>query len=59
MAKTNDGLVNYAKAQLGKPYWYGTFGNTASKSLLNSKKNAEKLLLIMLIENVWNTLPQF
>ena len=37
MSKTNDGLVNYAKAQLGKPYWYGTFGNTATQSLLNAK----------------------
>lgn len=37
MSKTNTGLVNYAKAQLGKPYWYGTFGNTATKSLLASK----------------------
>jgi cell wall-associated NlpC family hydrolase len=37
MAKTNTGLVEYAKAQLGKPYWYGTFGNTATKSLLASK----------------------
>lgn len=38
MAKTAKGLVDYARAQLGKPYWYGTFGNTASKSLLASKK---------------------
>lgn len=38
MAKTNVGLVAYARAQLGKPYWYGTFGNTASKSLYNTKK---------------------
>lgn len=37
MMKTNTGLVNYAKAQLGKPYWYGTFGNTATKSLLATK----------------------
>lgn len=36
--KTNKGLVEYAKKQLGKPYWYGTFGNEASKSLYNSKK---------------------
>lgn len=36
--KTNTGLVEYARAQLGKPYWYGTFGNTATESLLNSKK---------------------
>lgn len=38
MAKTNTGLVEYAKAQVGKPYWYGTFGQTASESLYNSKK---------------------
>ena len=38
MSKTNTGLVAYCKAQLGKPYWYGTFGQTASKSLHNSKK---------------------
>lgn len=37
--KTNTGLVNYAKAQLGKPYWYGCFGNTATASLLTAKKN--------------------
>ena len=28
--KTATGLVEYAIAQLGKPYWYGTFGQTAS-----------------------------
>ncbi len=39
MSKTNTGLVTYAKAQLGKPYWYGTFGNTATESLLNAKKS--------------------
>ena len=38
MAKTASGLVDYAKSQLGKPYWYGTFGNTATKSLLTAKK---------------------
>lgn len=37
MNKTNTGLVAYAQAQLGKPYWYGTFGNTASQSLLTAK----------------------
>ena len=37
MMKSNTGLVEYAKKQLGKPYWYGTFGNTATKSLLASK----------------------
>lgn len=39
MAKTNKGLVEYAKAQLGKPYWYGTFGQAASKELYEQKKN--------------------
>lgn len=38
MAKTASGLVAYAKAQLGLPYWYGTFGNTASSSLYQQKK---------------------
>lgn len=37
MNKSNVGLVDYCKAQLGKPYWYGTFGNLATKSLLASK----------------------
>lgn len=36
--KTNIGLVEYAKAQLGKPYWYGTFGQKATRSLYNSKR---------------------
>lgn len=38
MAKTAKGLVEYAKAQLGRPYWYGTFGQAASKSLHAQKK---------------------
>lgn len=38
LPKTSTGLVDYARAQLGRPYWYGTFGNTATVSLLNSKK---------------------
>lgn len=37
MAKTNTGLVEYAKAQLNKPYWYGTFGQTATKALHEAK----------------------
>lgn len=36
--KTNKGLVEYAKAQLSKPYWYGTYGNEASKELYDKKK---------------------
>ena len=31
--KTNKGLVEYCLAQLGRPYWYGTFGQEATKSL--------------------------
>lgn len=38
MSKTNAGLVEYAKAQLGKPYWFGTFGQTANELLHKSKK---------------------
>ena len=38
ITKTNTGLVEYAKAQLGKPYWYGTFGQTSSAALLSSKR---------------------
>lgn len=37
MSKTNAGLVAYAKAQVGLPYWYGTFGNIATESLFQSK----------------------
>ena len=36
--KNSAGLVLYAKAQVGLPYWYGTFGQTASPTLLNSKR---------------------
>lgn len=35
--KNNIGLVEYCIAQLGKPYWYGTFGQTATESLLRQK----------------------
>lgn len=38
MAKTGQGLVEYAKAQLGKPYWWGTFGQTANAGLLAAKR---------------------
>ena len=37
MSKTNLGLVEYAKAQLGLPYWYGTFGNIATEALYKQK----------------------
>lgn len=36
--KTNNGLVEYAKAQLGLPYWMGTFGNIATEYLYKSNK---------------------
>ncbi|MGI6772275.1 MAG: hypothetical protein GX264_07350 [Clostridiales bacterium] len=35
--KTNEGLIEYAKSKIGCPYWYGTFGNIASESLLKYK----------------------
>ena len=38
MSKTNIGLVEYAKAQLGKPYWYGTFGQLSTPTLYSQKK---------------------
>lgn len=38
MSKTAQGLVKYAKAQIGRPYWYGTFGQKATKSLYEAKK---------------------
>lgn len=37
MAKTNTGLVEWAKSKLGCPYWYGTFGQKATAELLNQK----------------------
>ena len=36
--KTNAGLVEYAKEQLGLPYWYGTYGQTATEALYLAKK---------------------
>jgi hypothetical protein len=38
MEKTAKGLVEYAIAQLGRPYWYGTYGQAASKELYNYLK---------------------
>lgn len=38
MGKTNTGLVAYAEAMLGKPYWMGTFGQTASEWLYEYNK---------------------
>lgn len=38
MSKTNSGLIKYAKAQICLPYWWGTFGQTASAALHTAKK---------------------
>ena len=38
MSKTNYGLVNYVKAMLGHPYWYGCFGQISTKALYRAKK---------------------
>lgn len=38
MSKSAKGLTDYCQAQLGKPYWWGTFGQTASASLYKAKK---------------------
>lgn len=37
MSKTAEGLVSYCKAQLGRPYWWGTFGQIATESLYVQK----------------------
>lgn len=39
-SKTNVGLVEYCEKQLGKPYWYGTFGQKASAALYANRKKA-------------------
>ena len=36
--KTNTGLIQYTTAQLGLPYWNGTFGQTASAALYEYEK---------------------
>lgn len=38
--KTNIGLVEYCYAQLGRPYWYGTFGQLATKALYENRRKA-------------------
>lgn len=38
MKKTNKGLAEYAMAQIGRPYWFGTFGQTATAALYSAKK---------------------
>lgn len=37
MSITNKQLVEYAKGQIGRPYWFGCFGQKATSSLLNAK----------------------
>ncbi len=39
MSKTNIGLVDYCKHQLGRPYWLGTFGQVATAALYNYNKS--------------------
>ena len=36
-SKSASGMAAYAVAHLGDPYWWGTFGNTASQALLDAK----------------------
>ena len=38
MKKTGQGLADYAIAQLGRPYWWGTFGQRATPALLAQKR---------------------
>ena len=37
-SKTTSGLLAYATAQIGRPYWFGTFGNTSGADLLAYKR---------------------
>lgn len=39
MSKTARGLVEYCKVQLGRPYWMGTFGQTATEWLYNYNRS--------------------
>lgn len=36
--KTATGLIRYAQAQLGRPYWWGTSGQISTETLLNGLK---------------------
>ena len=36
--RTNTNLAQFCKEVVGTPYWFGTFGNIANRSLYNSKK---------------------
>lgn len=42
MTKTAKGLVSYAQAQVGKPYWLGGFGQAASRSLYDQNRTRLK-----------------
>lgn len=37
-SKTTAGLIAYAHGQLGRPYWFGTYGQTADQQLLDAKR---------------------
>lgn len=37
--RTNINLAQFCKEVVGAPYWFGTFGNKADRSLYNSKKS--------------------
>lgn len=50
--KTAKGLVEYANAQLGLPYWYGTFGQKATTELYAAKKRQYPELY-----KSWNDFP--
>lgn len=38
MAKTAQGLAEYARAQIGKPYWWGTYGQIANAAVFSAKR---------------------
>ena len=40
--KQNKFLVEYCYSQLGRPYWYGTFGQIGTEKLYKEKKNQYK-----------------
>lgn len=39
-AKSSGGLYEYAVAQLGNPYWFGTFGQIADQALYDNRRAA-------------------
>lgn len=36
--KTGEGLVRYAQAHIGAPYWFGTYGQISSETLYEKKR---------------------